>query len=79
LRTSFSSAVLAQKYVERVDTKEDHVIVYLTEIPKHISMNYKMKMKQVLPVKNLKPAVVKVYDYYQTSDQSETEYFFHCQ
>ncbi|XP_042595366.1 alpha-2-macroglobulin-like [Cyprinus carpio] len=79
LRTSFSSAVLAQKYVERVDTKEDHVIVYLTEIPKHISMNYKMKMKQVLPVKNLKPAVVKVYDYYQTSDQSETEYSFHCQ
>uniref|UniRef100_A0A672KJ99 Alpha-2-macroglobulin-like n=1 Tax=Sinocyclocheilus grahami TaxID=75366 RepID=A0A672KJ99_SINGR len=67
LRTSFSSAVLAQKYVERVDTKEDHVIVYLTEIPKHISMNYKMKMKQVLPVKNLKPAVIKVYDYYQTS------------
>uniref|UniRef100_A0A672KR65 Alpha-2-macroglobulin-like n=1 Tax=Sinocyclocheilus grahami TaxID=75366 RepID=A0A672KR65_SINGR len=51
----------------RVDTKEDHVIVYLTEIPKHISMNYKMKMKQVLPVKNLKPAVIKVYDYYQTS------------
>uniref|UniRef100_A0A8C1FYI2 Alpha-2-macroglobulin-like n=1 Tax=Cyprinus carpio TaxID=7962 RepID=A0A8C1FYI2_CYPCA len=47
-----SMVLLAQKYVERVDTKEDHVIVYLTE---------------VLPVKNLKPAVVKVYDYYQTS------------
>uniref|UniRef100_A0A8C2KK18 Uncharacterized protein n=1 Tax=Cyprinus carpio TaxID=7962 RepID=A0A8C2KK18_CYPCA len=58
--------VYSNKYVERVDTKEDHVIVYLTEIPKHISMNYKIKMKQVLPVKNLKPAVVKVYDYYQT-------------
>ncbi|XP_059370476.1 alpha-2-macroglobulin-like [Carassius carassius] len=79
LTTSISSAVLAQNYVERVDTKEDHVIVYLAEIPKHISMNYKMQMKQVLPVKNLKPAVVKVYDYYQTSDQSETEYSFHCQ
>ncbi|XP_026138185.1 alpha-2-macroglobulin-like isoform X2 [Carassius auratus] len=76
LTTSISSEVLAQKYVERVDTKEDHVIVYLTEIPKHISMNYKMQMKRVLPVKNLKPAVVKVYDYYQTSDQSETEYSF---
>ncbi|XP_026138203.1 alpha-2-macroglobulin-like protein 1 [Carassius auratus] len=62
LTMSISSEVLAQKYVEWVDTKEDHVIVYLTEIPKHISMNYKMQMKQVLPVKNLKPAVVKVYD-----------------
>ncbi|XP_058601047.1 alpha-2-macroglobulin-like [Onychostoma macrolepis] len=79
LRMPFGSAVRAQMNVERVDTKEDRVIVYLTEIPKHISMNYKMKMKQVLPVKNLKPAVVKVYDYYQTSDQSETEYSFHCQ
>lgn len=39
----------------------------LLQIPKHISINYKMKMKPVLPVKNLKPAVVKVYDYYQTS------------
>ncbi|KTF74100.1 hypothetical protein cypCar_00049350, partial [Cyprinus carpio] len=40
-------------------------------IPKNIPMNYQIQMKQVLPVKNLRPAVVKVYDYYQTSDQSE--------
>ncbi|XP_052472873.1 alpha-2-macroglobulin isoform X3 [Carassius gibelio] len=65
--------------VERVDAKDDHVIVYLKEIPKNIPMSYQIQMKQVLPVKNLKPAVVKVYDYYQTSDQSETEYSFHCQ
>ena len=30
-------------------------------------MNYQLHLKQVLPVKNLKPAVIKVYDYYQTS------------
>uniref|UniRef100_A0A671NMT4 Alpha-2-macroglobulin-like n=1 Tax=Sinocyclocheilus anshuiensis TaxID=1608454 RepID=A0A671NMT4_9TELE len=43
--------------VERVDAKDDHVIVYLKEIPKNIPMNYQIQMKQVLPVKNLKPAV----------------------
>ncbi|XP_073673441.1 murinoglobulin-2-like [Garra rufa] len=64
--------------VERGDAKDDHVIVYLKEIPKNIPKHYQIKLKQVLPVKNLKPAVVKVYDYYQTSDQSETEYSFHC-
>uniref|UniRef100_A0A8C7TPK1 Alpha-2-macroglobulin-like n=1 Tax=Oncorhynchus mykiss TaxID=8022 RepID=A0A8C7TPK1_ONCMY len=32
----------------------------------------------VLPVQNLKPAVVKIYDYYQPSDQAETEYVFPC-
>uniref|UniRef100_A0A671RI67 Alpha-macroglobulin receptor-binding domain-containing protein n=1 Tax=Sinocyclocheilus anshuiensis TaxID=1608454 RepID=A0A671RI67_9TELE len=53
--------------VERVDAKDDHVILYLKEIPKNIQKNYQIQMKQVLPVKNLKPAVVKVYDYYQTS------------
>uniref|UniRef100_A0A4W4F1F1 Uncharacterized protein n=1 Tax=Electrophorus electricus TaxID=8005 RepID=A0A4W4F1F1_ELEEL len=41
-------------------------------------MNYELHIKQVLPVKNLKPAVIKVYDYYQTNDQSETEYSSHC-
>ncbi|XP_016369007.1 alpha-2-macroglobulin-like [Sinocyclocheilus rhinocerous] len=64
--------------VERVDAKDDHVILYLKEIPKNIQKNYQIQMKQDLPVKNLKPAVVKVYDYYQTSDQSESEYAFHC-
>ncbi|XP_077064684.1 alpha-2-macroglobulin-like isoform X2 [Siphateles boraxobius] len=65
--------------VERVDSKDDHVIVYLKEIPQNITMNYQIQMKRILPVKNLKPAVVKVYDYYQTSDQSEAEYSFHCE
>ncbi|KAF4104074.1 hypothetical protein G5714_015061 [Onychostoma macrolepis] len=59
--------------VERVDVKDDHVIVYLKEIPKNTPMNYQILMKQVLPVKNLRPAVVKVYDYYQTMIESGSE------
>ncbi|KAL1260701.1 hypothetical protein QQF64_008528 [Cirrhinus molitorella] len=73
-----TSSETYESLVERVDAKDDHVIVYLKEIPKNIPKNYQIQMKQVLPVKNLKPAVVRVYDYYQTSDQSETEYSFHC-
>ncbi|XP_073673314.1 alpha-2-macroglobulin-like isoform X2 [Garra rufa] len=65
--------------VERLDSKDDHVIVYLKEVQKNIPVNLQIKLKQVLPVKNLKPAVIKVYDYYQTSDQSETEYSSHCE
>uniref|UniRef100_A0A8C2KLK0 Uncharacterized protein n=1 Tax=Cyprinus carpio TaxID=7962 RepID=A0A8C2KLK0_CYPCA len=42
-------------------------VYFLLQIPNNIPMNYQIQMKQVLPVKNLKPAVVKVYDYYQTS------------
>ncbi|XP_058265642.1 alpha-2-macroglobulin-like isoform X2 [Hemibagrus wyckioides] len=60
--------------VDRVDSKDDHIIMYIKELRKNIPINYKLHIKQVLPVKNLKPAVMKVYDYYQTSVQAETEY-----
>uniref|UniRef100_A0A3P9A7R6 Alpha-2-macroglobulin bait region domain-containing protein n=1 Tax=Esox lucius TaxID=8010 RepID=A0A3P9A7R6_ESOLU len=60
--------------VERVDTKDDHVLLYLTGV-RTTHFNY---IVQQLPVKNLKPAVVKIYDYYQPSDQAETEYDFPC-
>ncbi|XP_017537977.1 alpha-2-macroglobulin-like [Pygocentrus nattereri] len=64
--------------VERVDSQDDHVIIYIKEVPKNSPMNYQLHIKQVLPVKNLKPAVIKVYDYYQTSDQSGAEYSALC-
>uniref|UniRef100_A0A4W4DR10 Alpha-macroglobulin receptor-binding domain-containing protein n=1 Tax=Electrophorus electricus TaxID=8005 RepID=A0A4W4DR10_ELEEL len=75
------SGFTALKYrplVERVDAKDDHVIMYIKEVPRNVSMNYELHIEQVLQVKNLKPAVIKVYDYYQTSDQSETEYSYPC-
>uniref|UniRef100_A0A8B9KUB5 Alpha-2-macroglobulin bait region domain-containing protein n=1 Tax=Astyanax mexicanus TaxID=7994 RepID=A0A8B9KUB5_ASTMX len=64
--------------VERVDSKNDHVLMYLKELPQNTPVTYQLHIKQVLPVKNLKPAVIKVYDYYQPSDQSETEYSSPC-
>lgn len=87
--------------VERVDTGEDHVLVYLKEVrphtlgifstchshacvcasvllfftsvlqvPKGVPMSYTIRLKQVLVVKNIKPGVINVYDYYQTSTLS---------
>uniref|UniRef100_A0A7N8X3D8 Alpha-macroglobulin receptor-binding domain-containing protein n=1 Tax=Mastacembelus armatus TaxID=205130 RepID=A0A7N8X3D8_9TELE len=47
---------------------KDHVVVYLTEL----------ELIQELSVEKLKPAVVKIYDYYQPSDRAETEYSFRC-
>jgi len=64
--------------VDRVDQKEDHVLVYLRELPSGIAMNQKLELIQELPVQNLKPAVVKIYDYYQPNEQAETEYIFTC-
>ncbi|XP_051551679.1 alpha-2-macroglobulin-like protein 1 [Myxocyprinus asiaticus] len=64
--------------VERVDYNGDHVIVYLREVPKDIPMSYSLQLKRAFQVKNIKPAVIKVYDYYEPSDQSETTYSSPC-
>ncbi|XP_046718468.1 alpha-2-macroglobulin-like isoform X2 [Silurus meridionalis] len=60
--------------VERVDSKDDHLVMYIKELQRNTPITYCLNMKQVLPVKNLKSAVIKIYDYYQTSDHFETEY-----
>lgn len=62
--------------VDRVEQKKDHVLVYLRELPKDTPISHSLEIIQELPVDNLKPAVVKIYDYYQPSDQAETEYIF---
>ncbi|KAG1941890.1 alpha-2-macroglobulin-like [Pimephales promelas] len=64
--------------VERVDSGDDRVLVYLKEVPKGAPMRYTLQLKQVLAVDNLKPAVINVYDYYQTSDAFETTYTSPC-
>ncbi|XP_026076244.1 alpha-2-macroglobulin-like [Carassius auratus] len=64
--------------VERVDSGDDHVLVYLKEIPKGVPMTYSLLLKPILVVKNLKPAVIRVYDYYQPSDSFETTYRSPC-
>ncbi|XP_066519246.1 alpha-2-macroglobulin-like isoform X2 [Hoplias malabaricus] len=76
--TADPSELNTKPLVERVDSKDDHLMMYMKKVPKDVPMNYQLHIKQVLPVKNLKPAVIRVYDYYQTSDQSETEYSFPC-
>ncbi|XP_048017408.1 pregnancy zone protein [Megalobrama amblycephala] len=73
-----SSLDKLKKAVHRVESKDDHVIMYLQEVQKNIGFRQTLSIKQIFSVKNLKPAVVKVYDYYQTSDRFETEYLNHC-
>uniref|UniRef100_A0A3P8PNI3 Alpha-2-macroglobulin bait region domain-containing protein n=1 Tax=Astatotilapia calliptera TaxID=8154 RepID=A0A3P8PNI3_ASTCA len=62
--------------VDRVEQTEDHVLVYLQELPKDMPMNYSLTVIEELRVENLKPAMIKIYDYYQPSDQAETEYIY---
>ncbi|KAF1393528.1 hypothetical protein PFLUV_G00016930 [Perca fluviatilis] len=64
--------------VDRVEQKEDHVLVYIRELQKDRRINHSLTLVQEYQVQNLKPAVVKIYDYYQPSDQSDTAYINPC-
>uniref|UniRef100_A0A8C6NP82 Alpha-2-macroglobulin-like 1 n=1 Tax=Nothobranchius furzeri TaxID=105023 RepID=A0A8C6NP82_NOTFU len=60
--------------VKRVDADAGHISIYLDGV----GSMYSVTLEDDQHVRNLKPAVVKVYDYYQTSDKGVTEYTSPC-
>ncbi|XP_058244689.1 alpha-2-macroglobulin-like [Hemibagrus wyckioides] len=64
--------------VKRVDQIEGKAIIYLNELTNGEEKVYTLTIIQDLPVEDLKPAVVKVYDYYETGEQAATEYTSPC-
>ncbi|XP_061537054.1 alpha-2-macroglobulin-like protein 1 [Phycodurus eques] len=64
--------------VKRVDLDEGYINIYLDGLKKGETMIYSVTLEEDVPVRNLKAAVVKVYDYYQTSDVAVTEYTSPC-
>ncbi|XP_066566805.1 alpha-2-macroglobulin-like isoform X1 [Amia ocellicauda] len=70
--------LISQDRVKRIDKEDGHVILYLDELTRGKTYHYHITMTQKHPVNNLKPAVVKVYDYYQTSEQAVSEYTSPC-
>uniref|UniRef100_A0A3B3CJ27 Alpha-macroglobulin receptor-binding domain-containing protein n=1 Tax=Oryzias melastigma TaxID=30732 RepID=A0A3B3CJ27_ORYME len=55
------------RLVKRVDVEEGFINIYLDGLKKGQKETLDVTLEEDQPVENLKPAVVKVYDYYQTS------------
>ncbi|XP_053176559.1 alpha-2-macroglobulin isoform X2 [Scomber japonicus] len=64
--------------VKRVDVEEGFINIYLDGLKKDEDKIYSVTLEEDVQVRNLKPAVVKVYDYYQTSDEAVTDYTSPC-
>ncbi|CAO2606747.1 Pregnancy zone protein [Lemmus lemmus] len=54
-----------QPNIQRTDVTTNHVLVYIEKLTRQ-SLSFSFLVEQDIPVKNLKPAAVKVYDYYET-------------
>ncbi|XP_062241283.1 alpha-2-macroglobulin-P isoform X2 [Platichthys flesus] len=68
----------SDRSVKRVDVEEGYINIYLDGLKKDDAKLLGVTLEEDIPVRNLKPAVVKVYDYYQTSDEAVTDYTSPC-
>ncbi|XP_041317857.1 ovostatin-like [Pyrgilauda ruficollis] len=63
--------------VDRVDIKNNHVLFYLQKVSqKEISFSF--SVEQSLPVSDIKPVPVHIYDYYETDEYALSEYNTPC-
>ncbi|XP_055082293.1 alpha-2-macroglobulin-like [Periophthalmus magnuspinnatus] len=64
--------------IDRVEQNGDHILIYISGLSTDQPVTCSLRLIRETVVHNLKPAVVKIYDYYQPSDEAETEYTSPC-
>ncbi|XP_022526633.2 alpha-2-macroglobulin-like protein 1 [Astyanax mexicanus] len=75
---SNDTSALNEGAIKRVDQKQDTVFIYLDGLTRGEFKTYHLVILQQTVVQKLKPAVIKVYDYYQTSDVAVADYTWPC-
>ncbi|XP_071985679.1 alpha-2-macroglobulin-like [Engystomops pustulosus] len=66
-----------EKLIQRSDIQTDLVTLYLDQIDRN-PVDLSFMVEQDVVVKDLKPATVKVYDYYETDDHATVDYNLPC-
>ncbi|XP_062470053.1 alpha-2-macroglobulin-like protein 1 [Pezoporus occidentalis] len=63
--------------VKKIEVKADVVYIYLDKLNDE-SQTFILQLEQVIQMKNLKKAIIKVYDYYQPEEQALADYGAVC-
>ncbi|NXM78015.1 OVOS protein, partial [Serilophus lunatus] len=63
--------------VDRVDIKNNHILFYLQKVSQK-EINFSFTVEQSLPVSDIKPVPVHIYDYYETDEYALSEYNTPC-
>ncbi|XP_051011255.1 alpha-2-macroglobulin-like [Acomys russatus] len=64
-------------HVSRTEVSNNHVLIYLDKVSKQI-LTLSFTVQQDIPIRDLKPAIVKVYDYYEKDEFAVAEYSAPC-
>ncbi|XP_034611578.1 alpha-1-inhibitor 3-like [Trachemys scripta elegans] len=66
-----------QPLVKRLEVQNDQVTLYLDQLTKEAA-SFTFSLEEDFPVKNLRAAPVRLYDYYETGEHTEAEYSAPC-
>ncbi|XP_034611571.1 alpha-2-macroglobulin-like protein 1 isoform X3 [Trachemys scripta elegans] len=66
-----------QPLVKRLEVQNDQVTLYLDQLMKEAA-NFTFSLEQDFPLKNLRAAPVRLYDYYEKGEHTEAEYSAPC-
>ncbi|XP_034611576.1 alpha-2-macroglobulin-like protein 1 isoform X1 [Trachemys scripta elegans] len=66
-----------QRLVKWLEVQNDQVTLYLDQLTKE-EVSFTFSLEQDFPVKNLRAAPVRLYDYYKTGEHTEAEYSAPC-
>ncbi|KAI6079822.1 Ovostatin-like protein [Aix galericulata] len=76
-RSSLKKLQYQDSVVDRVDIKNNHIFFYLQKLSQK-AISFSFSVEQSLPVSNIKPAPVHIYDYYETDEYALAEYQTPC-
>uniref|UniRef100_A0A8B9CF37 Alpha-2-macroglobulin n=1 Tax=Anser brachyrhynchus TaxID=132585 RepID=A0A8B9CF37_9AVES len=71
------SSVRKPFQIQRTEVSSNHVLVYVEKL-NHETLSFSFMVERDIPVQGLKPAQVKVYDYYETDPWETREYVVIC-
>ncbi|NWJ08606.1 A2ML1 protein, partial [Crypturellus undulatus] len=63
--------------IKKIEVKADVVYIYLEKLSDE-SQTFILQLEQIIEMKNLKPASIKVYDYYQPEERALADYTAVC-
>uniref|UniRef100_A0A6I8P022 Alpha-2-macroglobulin n=1 Tax=Ornithorhynchus anatinus TaxID=9258 RepID=A0A6I8P022_ORNAN len=63
--------------IPRTELSTNHILIYLEKVTNE-TLSFSFSVEQDIPVQNLQPASVRVYDYYETDEFTVEEYSAPC-
>ncbi|KAK2498956.1 hypothetical protein MC885_001575, partial [Smutsia gigantea] len=77
VKTSVKKQLQEMPQIERTEVSANHVLIYFEKLTNQV-LSFSFSVEQDIQVKNLKPATIKAYDYYETGEFTIKEYSAPC-